>query len=203
MATNPVGVGIGAVVVIALFFLLVNADPLFGAFSGQAMQTLTIYSILLIGSIALFRSELPLINAGISKLFVMILTFAVTLLITASIPASLLSSIDPVKALTAAAGFAYGFIKAFVEEVVFRNVMMNRIGLEFQAVLFGIFHAAVLIAQGFTGATLLLPVMVLTLLGYIWGILKKHVGIEAAIGSHVGWNAAVQGLRGAFLGPLA
>jgi hypothetical protein len=99
-------------------------------------------------------------------------------------------------------GFLHAFVKAFNEEVIFRQILPIVAGLGdiISNVLFGIFHIAVVISQlsllkmPVTFWTVAAPVGILVVLGFLWAKIRDRFGLMGATGSHFAYNLGVMQL---------
>ncbi len=101
--------------------------------------------------------------------------------------------------------FAQQFVVSAIEEFAFRGVIQTLLcriagptrGLIGASVLFGLFHLPNILFQGVTGLHIPLTVMVLTLMGAVfgWGYLRTGQHLALPIALHFGWNTACFGLE--------
>ncbi len=208
-------VTIGVIILIVHLFLLTNATWLFGSHAPQAVSELTTYMLFTVFAMAAFAAPLPLIASKVEGFYGFIFSFIATLPIahyviipvlnTSGTIGSVIANIESVRAALAF-GLLFAFIKAYDEEIVFRHILQKvaGLGVYIQAILFGLFHTAMLFAtvyvvSGFAGVVA--SMLLLTILGVIWGIMSASGknGLMIALGSHFAWNLSVLGLSASIL----
>lgn len=187
-------------VVLIQIFLFLAAEWIYEGFAPTIRNVLAAYFFLL-----LLGLQVGGANIGELKLYSampFVLGFAVTYAILYAIGPGvtgniLLGQIENVK-IAAGYGLLHGFVKAYIEEVIFRWVLPFKAGLGpiLSNIGFGLFHVGVLAIQGtpLTGA-IFVPVMILTGLGFAWHLLAwkvnifgKPLGIMGSTGSHYAYN---------------
>ena len=92
-------------------------------------------------------------------------------------------------------GFLHAMVKAFNEELIFRDALPSIIGGKAKllyvdivsSVAFGAFHFAV------SGASLLVMAF-LSVLGFIWSQVYRRFGLMGSTGSHFAYNLAALGV---------
>lgn len=186
--------GVGAVVVIITLFMYVNAPALFGEFAPQAERIMQVYLFLLIGFLAMFNIAMPGLDTTPRALTGFVVMFFATWLIVGAVPRLITSSFEPLTLVSL--GFLYAFVKAYIEEVVFRQILPKTLALGdiVSNILFGLFHFAVLFSVGVPLMTVLFSMVFLMVLGYIWSMVRDHFGILGATGSHFAWNMVALGV---------
>lgn len=202
------GLTIGIVILIAQIWLLVSADALFpGMEIWKIMMVYLVMQALVIASLDL---TIPTLSTGVLGLTHFFIGFGITALIVMLIPQGLTGSLEVlsidwtlgVTIVMFTVGILYAFIKAFVEETVFRFALERKAGLTrlTVAVLFGLFHGAVLSIGGAAITSILFGMFFLAVLGYVWSLFYDHFGILGATGSHLAWNISALGLLGMLIG---
>jgi membrane protease YdiL (CAAX protease family) len=210
---SKTGLLISLVVLLSFLFLWMNTSFVFGPFAPVAERVLNLYLLALALTLAALNVPLPIVETRGKDLFNFTIFFFFTVVVAGTIaltilPQALIASLEPVQ-LIAGFGLLYGFVRALIEEIVFRGLIQKTAinilgvfqGITVQALLFGVFHATVLFEQVFPKlgiAGVFGSGLVLAILGWIWGWMaynKETIGIWGAAGSHTGWNAVMQGGR--------
>lgn len=202
---------IGVVLLITLVFLLTNASLFFTNVQNTQIVML-IYSVMLLFVIVAqlatpgVQETEKIFVTGLGGLFPFFLGFFLTamLLIALLIPGIIASFAEPLVLAGTPIGFfagiIYAFIKAYIEEALFRDLLMSRIGIVMQAILFGVFHFAVLSVGGASVFAVLIGAFFLAALGYIWGVMKQFGGVFFSTGSHFAWNMHALGILKKIMG---
>ena len=208
-------VTIGVIILIVHLFLLTNASWLFGSFAAQAVAELTTYMLFTVFAMAAFAAPMPLIGNKVEGFYSFIFSFIATLVVAyyfivpmlsvSGTLATVIASLGSIQAVLAF-GLLFAFVKAFDEEVVFRHILQKvaGLGIYIQAIMFGLFHTAMLFAtvylvSGMAGV--IASMGLLTILGIIWGFMSASGknGLMLALGSHFAWNLTVLGLAASIL----
>ena len=197
---------VGLIILIFQLLLLTNASLFFE--NVEATQTIMIiYSIMLL-FVVVAQLATPgreqtesIFTLGPGKFLAFFYGFILTgvIILVLAIPGILASVGEPLilqgTSIALLAGVIFAFNKAYIEEALFRDLLMNRIGNLGQAALFGIFHFAVLSAGGASIGAVLIGAFFLAFLGYIWGYMKNYGGILFITGSHFAWNLKSLGIN--------
>jgi len=198
---------IGVIIVILQLFLFVNADWIFGVYASTVKNTLLVYLVLEALILATLNVALPTIELTIDKFAWFAIFFGITSFVMLVLPSHIAGMLATFEKVRVAVGFGilYGFVKAFIEEVIFRKLLPKVMGLGdlISNVLFGLFHVSMLTMMGLSGTQLLTGFIVLTLLGLIWAKIRDIGGIMGSTGSHLAYNLAVLGNLPAVLGVMA
>jgi membrane protease YdiL (CAAX protease family) len=213
------------IVMILTALLLISADQVYGPETGIRMQVvLLIYVVLLvwIRGDAGHKGEhpeqsigpaIPLFIAGFVLTYIIFTAFLAAPVTGELLPGLIAASTLEIQAsitFVSVLGFGHAFVKAYIEEEVFRSKMMTLLkpvsgkgdGTFMQnvrqelpaALVFGAFHFVVLYAFfGFT-ASLWVAMGWLSLLGLAWGIAEDRIGIAGSTGSHFAYNLIVFGM---------
>jgi len=200
---KPKGLTIGLVVLIIQLFLWVNVTWIFGAYAPAVERTLLLYLLMQALTLAVYGGTL-----GTDKPSEGILQFIIGFSVTSMIMLPLvfiapgvtafLASFEVVVAVVGF-GMLYAFVKAYVEELVFRDILPLRAGLGdiASSILFGGFHASALMLAipPKTGFEIFIGFALLATLGYIWAkVVRDRIGIMGATGSHTAYNLFVLGV---------
>lgn len=223
------GLSVGIIIMIMMLFLWINADWVYGPYSGVVRTTMTIYFFAFLLGYT-FVNKTPKSLAGDESFWNFIIGFggtsAVLIGITALIGSfSVRAALsEPFIATITIAGIGFGllhaFIKAYIEEDIFRWVLPKLAGLGdvISNILFGIFHFSILVSMTIpamiTAGTLtdmgmlnwtyaLLPVGVLVGLGMVWSQVRNVFGITGSTGSHTAWNMWQLGVLPILYGGMA
>lgn len=190
-----------------LLLLILGTDY---AFAGQAQfmnGILTMYALMfLMGRVLLPKVEKKQFPIG-KAIFNFVLMFMITGIIMLFVPTSLTAflaagAFDAQIAFAFSFGILYAFIKAYIEEDIFRNRLSVVLGEKGQAVAFGVFHFfALILLVGYTPA-ILIPIGILIGLGFTWGIMQNKFGTFGSTGSHFAYNAAIIGILPRMVGAL-
>jgi len=190
-----IGLSIGVIIVIVTLFMWVNTDVLFGPYAEQAKNVLLVYILMLTFTLAALGVRLPTIQTNLVGLVNFLIGFGITLAILLPLRffAVFASSFEIITAVSF--GFLYAFIKAFIEEVVFRDLLPLKAGLgdKISSVLFGLFHFSMLWALGASLQVMIGGFILLSLLGYVWSQVRNYLGLMGSTGSHFAYNAIVLG----------
>ena len=213
---------VGVAIVILWFALLLGADVMFGPYAEVATSILYIYFfmyLLMWVTVGTRPSTISVGSEGWVNFLIGMLGTGVILLVGLLIFAPFLSSaalvIIPAQIGIAALGFGalHGFVKAYIEESVFRDALPIKAGLGdiISNVLFAAFHGFILL-----GATIptqvsagklvdlgaanwqyaIIPLITLFVLGLGWAKIRNVWGIMGSTGSHFAWNLFALGILG-------
>lgn len=202
---------VGIIVLLLQLFLWIGADYIYGAYAETVRNVLIVYFFMFL----LVRVTLggkPHALSEKESWFNFILMFILTSVIllafsfipgmvsTAELTIALPSTLIAAMGVTALGfGALHAFVKAYIEEDVFRSALPIKAGLGdiISSILFGIFHFAVLVTvRGLTPVQALLPIAVLIGLGLLWSRVRDGFGILGATGSHFAWNLFAFGVLG-------
>jgi len=192
-------VSLGAIVVVITLFLWLGADVFFGQFAPTASKIILMYLILLVSIGFVFRAEMPVITLHPKNLIYFSISVG-TILVVGIFPSVFFSSFEPLTFISF--GFLYAFVKAFIEEVIFRWVLPVTVGLGaiVSSILFGAFHFGVLMITGAPLQTVIIAMIFLSILGYVWCRMRDVVGknnpngLMVTTGSHFGYNLIALGV---------
>lgn len=191
-------INLGAIVIMITLFLWLGADFFFGKGANAASRVILMYLIMLMSIIIVFRTEMPNIILNSQSLVIFIITGTITAIGLSAVPKLFLSSFEPIVAISF--GFLYAFVKAFIEEVIFRWVLVRKFNPVIASLLFGAFHFGVLAVFGTPFTTIIVAVTFLSILGYGWYLLSNWygkgnpIGLMASTGSHFGYNLVALGV---------
>lgn len=199
---SKLGFSIGFIVLLMQLFLVTNTS-LFFTNAEQIQLILLVY--LVMEALIIASLDLTLPTLGVSPLELMY--FGIGFIITAflvyvTVPAAIASTFEIATlagGLVLIGGILYVFVKAFVEEIIFRGILEKHVGRFMQAILFGIFHFAILSAGGASWQAVLIGAFFLGFLGLAWSYTKDFMGLMGAVGSHTAWNLHAVGLLAAIL----
>lgn len=193
---------VGIIVLIIQLFMFISADLFFLDYAQQVREILIIYFILYLmvwvtlggRPVGIDRKE-----TFYSFLLGFFLTSAVLLIVfLPQAHTAALTEVMPQASIASAMGFGllHAFIKAYIEEDVFRVALPRYFGDIISNILFGIFHLSVLMTiAGLSLLQAILPVCLLVVLGFIWAyIFRNNFGKMAAVGSHFAWNLFAYGI---------
>lgn len=204
-------INVGVVVLLLQLFLLLGADYIYGAYAATVRNVLIIYFLMLLLA-RVYTGSRPAVMSGKESWYSFILMFIITsvVLLTLSMVPGVLTTAELTVVIPAAFAGAIGitalgfgalhaFVKAYIEEDVFRSALPIRAGLGdiISNILFGVFHFAVLVTvRGLTPVQALLPIAVLIGLGLLWSRMRNGFGIMGSVGSHFAWNLFAFGVLG-------
>ena len=200
---RPKGLTIGLVVLIMQLFLWVNVNWIFGGYAPAVEKTLLLYLLMQALTLAVYGGTLGTDRPS-EGILNFIIGFSVTsmvmlpLVFVAPGVTAFLASFEIVVAVVGF-GMLYAFVKAYVEELVFRDILPLRAGLGDipSSILFGLFHASALMLAipPKTGMEIIMGFVVLSCLGYIWAkVVRDRIGILGATGSHCAYNMWILGI---------
>lgn len=199
----------GLIIIILQIFLWTNADLIYGSFAEPVRDVMLIYLVMYAVVWAPLKHSPLTFTAGRESfwnfVFIFIGTSAFLLLITVlpGITGLIAATSGQVVAAASVAGLGFGalhaFVKAYIEESVFRDALprIGGLGDIWSSVLFGLFHFSILIT--FSGLAVLeavMPMIILMALGYFWSKMRNGFGIMGATASHFAWNLFAMGVIG-------
>lgn len=208
---------VGLWVMIIQVFLYIDASWIYGPFAAQVRDILSIYFILFLVVFVSLGTKLPTLNSKKESLRNFMFMFIVGVIVMMTLGSFLkgqgsltgqFASIE-VEAVAIAYGFMFlhGFVKAYIEELVFRYAIPAALNLKgrleiyaaiISSVLFGIFHTAVAAMSATAFAPL--TIIYLSLLGLVFYYIAKRFGIMGSTGFHFAYNLGVLGLLPLFFG---
>lgn len=193
---------------LAALMMFISADWLYGAYAPQVRTVFTGYFIMLLVTYTMFPTAvMPTMKVpwqtGLGW-------FAIGAMVTAvflyTVPAIGLSSaiinfeaaaVTGAVAIGGAFSVMHTFIKAYIEEHIFRHALCTAagMGIVVSSAVFGIFHLAVLMMLGVGLLQVIGAVVTLSVLGFIWALSYQKTGsLMFSIGSHFVYNIWVFGL---------
>ena len=205
---------IGLLVLFITLFLYVAANWVYGPYAPEAKEVMTTYLWLVTFTLAALATPLPTIDTSFSGLKFFALGFIFTAMIVFVLPQSaMIASVETIR-LALGFGLLHAFVKAFSEEVVFRDVLpqalvggkgtINMPSILISNVFFSIFHLGVLqnkVALGVLAQSQAnVALVVLFMLGLIWSFVRKRWGVMASTGSHFAYNCGALGILAQIFG---
>src|SRR3990167_8588251 len=114
-------ISIGIIVAIIQVFLLINANFIYGQFAPQVVSVLTVYFFLFLIIALPIGAKIPLEREGQKAIQGFVIAFIVTAAVMTVLP-QLIVKAASLEFVTLSLGFGllHGFVKAYIEEVVFR-----------------------------------------------------------------------------------
>jgi len=174
--------------VIVDLFLLVNGRIIFGS-QFTAYQNVLLYYLVMLGAVFFFAGKTKQLNISIeSAVIYFVPVFIITVLLVGDV---VRSSATLVANQIVMQLFLQIFVVALSEEMIFRGVIINYIGVIPQGILFGLFHTAAY--YSIYGVDIYAMIMAMVM-GVLWGYLVKMYpknGIAITWGMHAGWNIAL------------
>lgn len=193
------------IIFIAIMILMLGASSIYGDYADDANTVLGVYMTMLLFTAVKFKAkrsaEQRLSMALPAFLIMFLLTFGIMTLLRPAIQGLLVAStLEASMSLAAAGGLLTAFVKAYVEEDVFRSRLAPLIGEWGQSILFGMFHFFVLFM--ILGWSWWLPAAIawLSLLGYVWGRVEDRFGLAGSTASHFAYNIVAMGLGAVLVG---
>ena len=174
--------------IIVDLYLFVNGKALFGS-QWDAYQTILLYYLVLLGATLFFAQNSPQLKISIMTAFIYFIpTFLIVVVFLSTFhqypnPPTLsfivLTLINEI------------FVVSLSEEVMFRGVIINYIGVIPQGILFGLFHTmAYYTVYGLDVYSMIIAMALGILLGFIVQMKPKY-GVAITWGIHAGWNVAL------------
>lgn len=198
-------VSTGLLIFLAQVFVWISADWVFGAQAAVAREIMLIYFLLFLVTRVSLGSTPSTMKVKEEGLLNFLLMFTVTagILLVVSIVAPLAGVFAGGMELTLGAvtvsvlgfGILHAFIKAYIEEDVFRDALPRAgLGDVLSNVIFALFHLSVFftvynfgMVQAVTGA------VTLFVLGMVWSQVRNNFGIMGSTASHTVWNIFAMG----------
>jgi hypothetical protein len=209
-------VPVGFWVLIIQAFLWINANWIYGPFAANVKEILQIYFIVFLLVYVSLGLKLPTLNRERETLANFMFMFIITAIImvtafSAALPGMLafVASVEP-EAVAIAYGFVFfhGFVKAYIEEVIFRyavpmamklNGKLNVYGAIISSVMFGVFHMSVAFLSGNPYPVWMM--IYLSLLGLVFYAVATRFGIMGSTGAHFAYNLGVLGVLPSLIAP--
>ena len=174
--------------VIVDLFLLVNGNIIFGS-SFTAYQNVLLYYLVMLGAVFFFAGKTKQLNISIeSAVIYFVPVFIITVLLVGDVVRSAATLVANQIIMQL---FLQIFVVTLSEEMIFRGVIINYIGVIPQGILFGLFHTAAY--YSIYGVDIYAMIMAMVM-GVLWGYLVKMYpknGIAITWGMHAGWNIAL------------
>ena len=196
------------IIFLMLMVLLLGSDVIYGAeFSGRMSTVLIIYILLLV----MARSEMPKKEHKSRTIFQSIPAFLIMFFITIFVMMGITpfageiiaaSTLEASLEFVAVFGLMHAFVKAYIEEEVFRSRLSTILGELGQAIAFGAFHFFILLIVFGFSPMLVAAMGWLAVLGLLWGFIENRFGIEGSTGSHFAYNLAAFGMIPVIFGAL-
>lgn len=184
----------GLFIILAQIWLYVNADAIYGAYSGMVKATMLAYFILMIPlSPVIYQQYMRIGIQDIPNFAVGFVATSIVMLVLGGLVALVTGEIEQGLTLALGFGFLHGFVKAFNEELIFRGAIPQMLGGQnvysdaISSLAFGFFHFAV------SGGDLVIMVF-LSGLGYVWTLARRSIGVMGSTGSHFAYNLAALGV---------
>lgn len=201
IAFNKITVNIFLLLLIA--FAFVASDWLYGSYASVVRNVMITYFILFLLVKAFTGAPIPMMGVSFPELGAFGIGFIITAVIVWFLPVGSVGELTS-DTLRLAFGFGilHGFIKAYIEEAIFRGMLMKRIGIMLSNISFGFFHVGVIILTltsmglAVTFTAVAVPVLTLTALGFIWSFMAQRFGFMSAVGSHLAYNLKAFGVLG-------
>jgi hypothetical protein len=202
----------GLLVFIAMIFVWISADWVFGGQATVARTIMLIYFLMFLVVRTALNTKPSAMNVREVGLFNFVLVFAgsALILIIAQGLLPFMGSISGVMEIAVASvsigalgfGILHGFIKAYIEEDVFRDALPNAgLGDLVSNVLFGLFHLSIFFTvYGFTLIQAGAGAVTLFILGIAWSQIRNNFGILGSTASHLAWNMFAMGTLGILIG---
>ena len=191
-------VSIGLIVALIQVFLLINASFIYGQYAPQVVQVLSVYFFLFLIIALPIGFKLPIFKERPKVIQNFIIAFIITAALMTILPTIIVKTAS-LEFITLSLGFGllHGFVKAYIEEVVFRYALPIAFGLGdiFSSLLFALFHISVILLSPSMvfGLDLILRFTLLFALGLIWSLTRNKLGLMGSIGSNFAYNLAVLG----------
>lgn len=188
---------IGILIVIMMLAIYINANVLYGVYAEKVKVVLTAYLLFYAVVIASFGRGLPSMNLDIMALRNFALMFVFTTLVLVPVGFLIGGATGAVNTAEVTVVLASGFgmlhfIKAFIEETVWADILKKRAGPWVSVVTFGLFHLAVTYSVGGINYG---AIAVLMVLRYVWDMVYDRYGVMGSTGSHFAYNAMVMGMK--------
>jgi hypothetical protein len=186
-------------VFIAVMLLMLGSDMIYGEMAMQMNTVMQIYMMMLLFAAVKFtktehKAEMAA-QALPSFMFLFISSILIMSIVGPMIQGVLVAStLEASIQLAFAYGLMHAFVKAYVEEEVFRGRLVVLLGEVGQAVAFGLFHFFVLFMILGWSPMLFASMFWLMGLGYLWGKVEDRWGLAGSTGSHFGYNLVVMGI---------
>ncbi len=195
-------VTVAVIVGIIQMFLFINADAIYGPAAAAVKDILILYLVFLTVTVVTVSKGFPSVGKlGGNAFRNFLIAFAFTAIVMLAVPAGLLGTLAAIEISVVGIGYGllHGFVKSYIEEIIFRYVLPIQAGLGdlLSGALFGVFHVGISLYYVSAGllAMSALPYAILALigLGFIWTFVRNQGGLMASVGSHYAYNLAVLG----------
>ena len=195
------------IIFLMIMVLLLGAGTIYGAESARYTSVMIIYAVLLLAG----RSEIPKTEHKSKTIFQSIPAFLIMFFITIFVMIGITpfageiiaaSTLEASLEFVAVFGLMHAFVKAYIEEEVFRSRLSTILGELGQAIAFGAFHFFILLIVFGFSPMLVAAMGWLAVLGLLWGFIENRFGIEGSTGSHFGYNLAAFGMIPVIFGAL-
>lgn len=204
----------GLLILIAQVFVWISADWVFGAQAEIARQIMLIYFVFWLvvrTATGTTPAAMKVKEHGLVNFLLMFIITAVALIVLSmalpmlgSLSGSLEITIATVSVGTLGFGILHGFVKAYIEEDIFRDALPRAgLGDVLSNIIFAMFHLAVFftvynfgIMQALGGA------ITLFILGMVWSQVRNNFGILGSTASHLAWNIFAMGALGMLIGSV-
>jgi hypothetical protein len=199
---------VGIIILLIQLFLLIAADYIYGQYAEVVRSILIVYFFMFVLTRVTLGGRPSTLSPKESwSSFLIMFVFTSVILLVGSIAfLNFQSSANLTEAIPAAVGATalgfgalHAFVKAYIEEDVFRNALPIHAGLGdiISNILFGVFHFAVLVnVRGLGMIQAIFPIVILVILGLIWSRVRNGFGIMGSTGSHFAWNLFAFGVLG-------
>lgn len=188
---------VGLAVILIQIWLYINADAIYGPYAGMVRNTMLAYFLLIaVFSPFVMKSLLRLGPQDLPNFTIMFILTSAVLMIVPAVTHLVTGEIEQGLTLALGFGFLHSFVKAFNEELIFRDVLPSIMGNGMVASIyvdivsslaFGVFHLAVTNVN-------ILAMLFLSALGFVWSQVYKRFGLMGSTGSHIAYNLAVLGV---------
>lgn len=196
MNTRSATVPVLVIAIIIQAFLLVNGQLLFGsAWSGYETVLLLYMSLDAVFLALAFTSTLPFLDIDV---FNATIIFTIVFLVSAFTFSSFFRLVPiTVSVNNIILDFVFQiFVVAYTEELLFRGLLLNYIGVIPQGILFGLFHlTSYYTPAGINWASIIVAMILGIAFGYIVkyfnSIKQPGIGITITWALHAAWNIAI------------
>lgn len=200
----PKRISFASIMLILTTMVWIGADWLFGPL-GQVIRDRLLAILVFFFAVAVtFNVDIKTLKTGPAALtntaVGAIITLAFLTLFGAFglVGGDILTTVEPMGAATIAAsgGILVTFILAYMEEVIFRDMLAARLKDLVSNVMFGLYHVFVLLIArpdlGIVGIAVSIGILIT--LGFVWSAMRNIWGIAGSTGSHWIWNLRAFGI---------
>lgn len=200
---------VGMFLLFMITFVFLASDWIYGPYASVVRNVMISYFIVFLLVKAFTGMPIPLVGASLPEISTFAIGFILTavILLTLPIGGAAVGEITADKVrLAFGFGILHGFIKAYIEEAIFRGMLMKKVGIVFSNIMFGLFHVGVIImtltAAGLavTTSSVGIPVLILIMLGFVWSWMAIRWGLMSAVGSHLAYNLFAFGVLSSVFG---